>query len=62
MSEIEALCWVVFIYFAPALVAFWRRSTWRWMALYVTLFFGWTVVGWFAGWIFAFHAREARSY
>ena len=60
MSEIEALCWALLIYFAPTLVAFYRRSTWRWMALYANLFFGWLVIGWIGGWFFAFHAREGR--
>jgi hypothetical protein len=34
------------IYFAPALVAFFRRQQNRWFILVLNFLFGWTIVGW----------------
>lgn len=34
------------IYFAPALVAFFRRQQNRWFILALNFLFGWTIVGW----------------
>jgi hypothetical protein len=34
------------IYFAPALIAFFRRQQNRWLILAVNFLFGWTMVGW----------------
>lgn len=60
MSWQESAFWAVVIYFLPAIVAYARKSGWRAMAFGVTLFFGWTIVGWFIGWFFALHRRSAR--
>ena len=61
MSWIEALIWTVVIYFLPAIVAYARNSGYRTLAFFVTLLFGWTIVGWFVGWFFAFHKRQSRN-
>jgi len=61
MSWTEAAFWTVVLYFLPAIVAYARRSSWRGMSFVVTLLFGWTIVGWFAGWFFAFHKRERQN-
>jgi len=37
---------LIAIYFAPALVAFFRRQQNRWFILALNLLFGWTIVGW----------------
>jgi hypothetical protein len=34
------------IYFAPALIAFFRRQQNRWLILALNFLFGWTIVGW----------------
>jgi hypothetical protein len=34
------------IYFAPALIAFFRRQQNRWLILVLNFLFGWTIVGW----------------
>jgi Superinfection immunity protein len=39
-------CSLVAIYFAPALVAFFRRQQNRWFILAPNFLFGWTIVGW----------------
>ena len=39
-------CLVAMTYFAPALVAFFRRQQNRWFILALNFLFGWTVVGW----------------
>src|SRR5258707_2463134 len=39
-------CSLTAIYFAPALVAFFRRQQNRWFILALNLLFGWTIVGW----------------
>jgi hypothetical protein len=39
-------CSLTAIYFAPALVAFFRRQQNRWLILVLNLLFGWTIVGW----------------
>jgi Superinfection immunity protein len=39
-------CSLTAIYFAPALVAFFRRQQNRWFILVLNLLFGWTIVGW----------------
>jgi hypothetical protein len=60
MSWTTALFWTVVIYFLPAIVAYVRNSGWKVMSFFVTLFFGWTIIGWLAGWFFAFHKRIPR--
>lgn len=39
-------CSLTAIYFAPALVAFFRRQQNRWFILALNFLFGWTIVGW----------------
>jgi len=43
------------IYFAPALVAFWRDHPNYYSILIVNLLIGWTIIGWFItlAWAFA---------
>jgi hypothetical protein len=58
MSATQSLLWVLGFYLLPSLVAFWRRSRERWMALVVNVGFGWTILGWFFAWFFVFSGRE----
>jgi T4 superinfection immunity protein len=39
-------CSLAVIYFAPALVAFFRRQQNSWFILVLNVLFGWTIVGW----------------
>src|ERR1700746_582342 len=40
------VCSLTAVYFAPALVAFFRRQQNRWFILVLNFLFGWTIVGW----------------
>lgn len=58
MTWYESLFWLVVIYLLPAIVAWRRHSAWRSLCYFCTVFFGWTVIGWFVAWFLAFHRRD----
>jgi hypothetical protein len=54
---------MVFLYFLPAIGAFWNPKEGRWMILLINVFLGWTIIGWFwAGFktLGASHDKKAR--
>jgi hypothetical protein len=38
---------MVFLYFLPAIGAFWYPKEGRWLILLINVFLGWTIIGWF---------------
>lgn len=60
IGEIGGIWLVItaFLYFLPSLISDWRGHDSKFAIFIVNLFFGWTLIGWFAALIFSFTGRS----